>query len=627
MPGMRILHSIPGRNWGGMEERTLEQMRWLVDHGHDVWLATPAAGEAYRRAQARGLPAVPFEFDPPWRPSTLVAMRRLVRSRCIEVIDAHVSRDAKVAIGCLDLCAVVRSRHVTQSLTTSPDRRLQWRLGADWVVAAADCIRDQLIKAGLVDPERSSTIGEWAEDRFFHAARQAGSARARLRAEFGVDADTPLLACIGMLRPDKGQDVLVRAISALRARGTFVRCLLVGAATSEGAGWKSGLHNLIADSKVAGLVTFTGYREDVPELMMAADLVVVPSLTEAQSRVAVQALAAKRPVVASRTGCIPEVVEDGVTGWLVPPADPDALAGAIAAAVAQPTVAEARAAEGHRRVAATMRIEHQMARTLDAYRAAIAHAQRRLRTARIPRKASQSAASALTAAWHSIAAAVPTSAIVSRFGETRRLLKIAAILAICSGTYLLSQTSSQIEIFMISAGSAGLAELGDETQFLALALTARFGRGPPVFWGVLLATLVSQVILALAGEEAVALIGGDWSRWLLIALLALLGVWMVVPENTRPLKIRPVSSAFLTTFALMFLGDIGDKSEIATVLLAAKYESALAVVLATTTGILTMDALPVFFGRAIADKLPQRPLRWSTAVLFLWVGVATLRFS
>lgn len=621
---MRILHTIPGRNWGGMEERTLEQMRWLVDHGHDVWLATPAEGEAFRRARAMGLPVVPFEFDRPWRPSTLAAMRRLVRSRRIEVIDAHVSRDAKVAISCLDLCAVVRSRHVTQPLTSSAQRRLQWRSGADWVVAAADCIRDQLIESGLVDPERSTTIGEWAEDRFFLAPQQAASARARLRMEFGVDAATALLVCIGMLRPDKGQDVLIRAVSALRARGTLVRCLLVGAATSEAADWKSGLHKLVVDSNMEELVTFAGYREDVPEIMMAADVAVVPSLTEAQSRVAVQALAARRPVVASRVGCIPEVVEDGVTGWLVPPADPAALANAIAAALAEPALAEAQAAEGHRRVAAAMRLDHQMERTVDVYRAAIAHAQHRLRTARIPRKASQSAASALTAAWHSFATAVPTSTIVSRFGETRRLLKIAAILAICSGTYLLSQTSSHIEIFTISAGYAALAELGDETQFLALALAARFGRGAPVIWGVLLATLVSQVILALAGEEAVALIGGDWSRWLLIALLALLGVWMVVPEKTRPLKIRSASSAFLTTFFLMFLGDIGDKSEIATVLLAAKYESPLPVVLATTTGILTMDALPVFLGRAIADKLPKRPLRWSMAALFLGVGVATL---
>ena len=124
---MRILHTIPGRNWGGMEQRTLEQVRWLATHGHDVWLAAPADGEPYRAALAEGLPLVSMNFDRPWRPATVMALRRLVTTNRIDIIDTHVTRDAKAAIACLDLCAVVRSRHVNQPLRPTPVRRLQWR--------------------------------------------------------------------------------------------------------------------------------------------------------------------------------------------------------------------------------------------------------------------------------------------------------------------------------------------------------------------------------------------------------------------------------------------------------------------------------------------------------------------
>jgi hypothetical protein len=64
---MRVLHTIPGRNWGGMEHRTLEQVRWLVEHGHALWLAAPPDGEPFRRALEMGLPVVPMVFDRPWR--------------------------------------------------------------------------------------------------------------------------------------------------------------------------------------------------------------------------------------------------------------------------------------------------------------------------------------------------------------------------------------------------------------------------------------------------------------------------------------------------------------------------------------------------------------------------------
>lgn len=368
---MRILHTIPGRNWGGMEHRTIEQVRWLVAHGHDVWLAAPADGEPYRRATALGLPVVAMSFDPPWHPATIKAMRALVREKRIEVIDAHVTRDAKTALACMDLCALVRSRHVNQPLKTSAARRLQWRL-ADHVITVAGCTRDHLVDIGLADPKRSTAIGGWADESFFQLDDPVAT-RARLRAETGVAEDAFALVCVGMLRPDKGQNFLLDALALLKARGIVPTLVLAGSATAESADYENALRN----QAMALDVRFLGYRDDVSALMQMADAVVIPSLTEAQPRVAVQAFATGRPVVASAVGGVPEIVVDGTTGWLVPPAQPQALADAIARVIRTPDEA-AKVADGARHLAEhSMRFDHRMEQTLATYRTALERARQR----------------------------------------------------------------------------------------------------------------------------------------------------------------------------------------------------------------------------------------------------------
>lgn len=370
---MKILHTIPGRNWGGMEHRTVEQVRWLKAHGHAVWLATPPDGQTWARAQAAGLPLLPFDFDRPWHPASVRGFRRLVIERGIELIDTHVTRDAKVAATCLDLCAVVRSRHVNQPLKPSPLRRMQWRLGADHVITVAECTRSALLADGLADPRRSTAIGGWADDAFFAAAGPAE--RAVLRGQLGLAADAYVWLCVGMIRPDKGQDHLFDALTLLAARGLRPTVVVVGAATAESAGYEAELRRRAGELTVP--VVFTGYREDVAALMRMADAVVIPSLTEAQPRVAVQAFAVGRPVVASAVGGVPEIVTPGDTGWLVPPADPAALAEAMEAVMAKPAAAGAIATRARLLAEATMRFDHRMKTTLDTYRAALEHAHTR----------------------------------------------------------------------------------------------------------------------------------------------------------------------------------------------------------------------------------------------------------
>lgn len=370
---MRILHTIPGRNWGGMEHRTIEQVRWLLSHGHDVWLAAPADGEPYRKGAELGLPMVAMNFDPPWNPTTLRQLRRLVRDNRVDVIDTHYTRDAKAALSCLGLCAVVRSRHVNQPMKPSLVRRLQWR-AADHLITVADCTRDHLLEIGLADPARITAIGGWADERFFQLADPQAT-RTRLRDELDLPHDAFVLVCVAMLRPDKGQDHLIAALGLLRQRGLTPVTVLAGSPTAESAQYEADLHRLVRQHGVD--VRFLGYRDDISQLMQMADVVVIPSLTEAQPRVAVQAFATGRPVVASAVGGVPEIVKHGQTGWLVPPADPPALADAIAKVMGRGSDVVTVAAGARALAEQTMRFDHRMAQTLAAYETAIRHAKSR----------------------------------------------------------------------------------------------------------------------------------------------------------------------------------------------------------------------------------------------------------
>ncbi|MBI4966673.1 MAG: glycosyltransferase family 4 protein [Rhodospirillales bacterium] len=372
---MRILHTVPGRNRGGLEQRALDQVAWLAQYGHPVWLATPGNGVTAAKARAQGLPLLPFDFDRPWRLSTLLALRALVRGQGIELIDAHYTRDAKAAMGCLDLCAVVRTRHVDQPLKGNLLRRLQWRRGTDHVIAVAASVRDGLLRSGLADPARTSLIGEWADERFF-AGENAGR-RARVREELGLAEGQIVILCASMLRLEKGQDHLIRAFAELAKAHPQARLVLAGAPTAESQAYAESLPGLARECGIANGVVFTGFRDDIPDLMEAADVIAIPSVIEAQSRVGAQALARGRPIVASAVGGLVEIVRDGETGLSVPPADPKALAQALGRLIAEPGLAQRLARAGREFAERRLRFDARMAETLAVYEKALAHARSR----------------------------------------------------------------------------------------------------------------------------------------------------------------------------------------------------------------------------------------------------------
>ena len=332
---MRILHSESSANWGGQEFRTLEQLRWLADHGHAVALAAPPGGVIAERAAEAGIPLYPIEFHGQFDPRAILRARRAVAAHRAEVVDCHGSRDGAAFAFARGLCPVVSSRHISQPLKGKLRRRLMWSHGCDHVIATAQCVKDGLVDAGLAPSDRVTVIGEWAADAFFDISRRQEH-RVAVRREFSIPAERPVVSVIGMVRDDTAQDVLIRAVDGLRRRGRSVSALIVGSAPRGQEAYEHSLHALARDLGLVDDVIFTGYRDDAPRLAQASDALVVTSLMEAQSRTVPQAFASAIPVVASRVGGVPELVTPGETGWLVEAGDVKGFADTLIAILDAP---------------------------------------------------------------------------------------------------------------------------------------------------------------------------------------------------------------------------------------------------------------------------------------------------
>ena len=180
-----------------------------------------------------------------------------------------------------------------------------------------------------------------------------------------------------------------------------------------------------------------------------------------------------------------------------------------------------------------------------------------------------------------------------------------------------------MEAFFVSTGIVTLAEIGDKTQLLALLLAARFRRPWPIIWGILVATLVNHALAGGVGHIVAELLSDTWLYSLLALSFIAVAAWTLVPDKLDDDDMPPISryGAFLATLVAFFLAEMGDKTQIATVVLAAQFETYLWVVMGTTFGMMLANVPVVFLGNAAAGKLPLKLIHGITALIFLALGL------
>ena len=341
---VNILYVESSRSWGGQEYRTCLEINWLNAHGHQAWLVCNPGSQVHYKASELGTRLVTMPLRRRIDPLCSWRLWRFCRQNQVDLLKAYSSKDHWICLP-LYLCGIPlsRARCITDPIG-SKGRAFVFKHGCSQIVADASVIKRHLVAEHGADPAKIEVIGSAVDLEKFKPPRN----RAKFRREIGLGDNTPLIGNVGMIRPDKGQLVLVEAAPLVLQKRHDVRFVIVGQGTGI---LKRGINvrNAIDQAGLADRIIMAGYRWDTPDVYAACDMIVIASLrTEASPIVLREAFASGRPVIATKVGDIPEILRDRENGLLIEPGDTQALANAIMEFITDPNLAAYCAANGLR---------------------------------------------------------------------------------------------------------------------------------------------------------------------------------------------------------------------------------------------------------------------------------------
>ena len=182
------------------------------------------------------------------------------------------------------------------------------------------------------------------------------------------------------------------------------------------------------------------------------------------------------------------------------------------------------------------------------------------------------------------------------------------------------------QAFIVSTSVVALAEMGDKTQLLSLILAARYRKPMPIVLGILVATLLNHAIAGALGAWLSSLMRPEVLNWVMAAACSAMGLWILVPDKLDEDDVsvpKQQMGVFFSTVVAFFLSEMGDKTQFATIALAAQYSDVLSVVLGTTLGMMMANAPAVYLGNRFAQRLPTKIIHMIAAIIFIAIGVLT----
>jgi glycosyltransferase involved in cell wall biosynthesis len=314
---MRILQVCSVTTFGGGERHLVDLAHALADRGHEVYSASvsgsPLSAELSFLGQGRTLALSRVNYL-----KNLTRLAGFVRAHRIEIVHAHAAKDYHLAALTVRLASrgrLVLTRHVLFAMRAINRPLLR---GAGRVIAVSRAVAESLRRNGVVESSRITVVHNGIDtDRFDIAARRRD------------DVVPPLVGTVGHLAPIKGHDVFIRAAALISAQRPEVRFVIIGEDKSPQMANRRYLESLVAELGLSGIVAMPGWRDDIAETLSSLSLFVSAARSEPFGLAIVEAMAAGLPVVATASEGASEIIEDGVSGTLVPVDDPAALAEAI----------------------------------------------------------------------------------------------------------------------------------------------------------------------------------------------------------------------------------------------------------------------------------------------------------
>lgn len=353
---MRILQILHNHKYGGAEQHLLQLCVGLRTAGHTVEVAAPWRAWVGQRLAEGGFVVHDFDFRGHYDTVALYRLVRLLRRQRYDLIHTHLVRAAWYGQWA--------ARWTGQRMVSTVHDLTTWKRYPRHqpLIAVSQAVKNHLVMRGFA-PERIEVVFPGARDCL---AADAPAARQATRQALGLAAHDTAVLLLGRVAEVKGHDIALAAARLLRhqAGGGAVKWLFAGQATD----WGQQQHT----QDTEGLAMWLGRRDDVAELLAAADVVVQPSRSEGLGLALMEACSAGKPIVASHVGGIPEVVADGVNGLLVPPEDPVALTQGIRHLMEHRATAQQFGMQARLRFEQVFSIDTLLAHTLRVYQRTLA---------------------------------------------------------------------------------------------------------------------------------------------------------------------------------------------------------------------------------------------------------------
>ena len=364
MEKFRILHTESSQGLGGQEYRVLSEVREMSRRGHQVVIAAPENSQLVRLAKQEDILCEAIRVGICGWGRLMPIFLKLIAKHQVQIIHTHGSQDSWMAAlaGRVSFCrpVIVRTRHKSTLVSDSLRHALLYRLLPHAVTTTGEAVRQQLINHNHLDPNAVFSIPTGVDIQRFHP----GVSNEETKQALGIQVGQLVVGTVSFLRPEKGMEVLIEAMSLLKKDFPQVCCLIVGAGQE-----RQTLLELICQRQLEETVILAGFREDIPELLRIMDVFVLPSLEEGMPQSLLQALATERAVVASSVGGVPEVIQHGQTGLLVPPRDPIALAHQVAELLREPAKGKTMGKAGRQVIAHHYSVDSMLTKTEELYAA------------------------------------------------------------------------------------------------------------------------------------------------------------------------------------------------------------------------------------------------------------------
>ncbi len=317
-----IMHLDSELSWRGGEQQLMYLVHGLQQRKVISFLACHPESALFKEAISQVISVLPLKVCGEWDIWAAYRLRQLIKRLQVTILHCHTGHAHTIGLLAtlgLDSCKLVVTRRVDFPIGKNIFSRLKYKQHVDRYIAVSEGVKKVLVLDGL-ESARITVVHDGIDPSYFQCRDEAKN----LYHEFGLDPSNPIIGNVAALAPHKDQQNLLQAAKMVLAQVPEAQFLIVGTGELD-----KKLKQLAKELGILDRIKFTGFRKDVPQILTILDIFAVSSYLEGLGSSTLEAMAAGLPIVATRTGGIPEIVQNSINGILVPPRDTEALAWAL----------------------------------------------------------------------------------------------------------------------------------------------------------------------------------------------------------------------------------------------------------------------------------------------------------